>query len=200
MALQIQDLVASIRKDGVEAAQKDAQKIIDDAQQKAKEIIAQAQKEAEGMLADTKKEIAVQDQSARASLSQASRDVELSLKKAISAEFDRLLEVKVEKAFSGKELASLIAAVVKSGMVSASSSEVQVSKSQVADLTKDLAVELGAELKRGLVIRPVDSVDSGFRIADKDGSGFYDFSDEEITQMMKPFLGEELSSLVFGNK
>jgi V/A-type H+-transporting ATPase subunit E len=197
MAIQIQELVASIRKDGVEAAQKDAQKIIDDAHAKADEIVAQAQKDAETMKTDAARDIAVRDQSARASLNQASRDVVLSLKKAIGAELDRLLEAKVSASFSGKELSSLITSVVKSGMVNTEKSEVQVSAKDFAALKNDLEASLAAELKKGLVIKPVENVDSGFRIADKDGSGFYSFSDEEIVSLMKPFLGEDLSHTVF---
>jgi hypothetical protein len=46
MALQIQDLVASIRKDGVEAGKQDAEKIIADAKKQAGEIVQQAHKDA----------------------------------------------------------------------------------------------------------------------------------------------------------
>jgi V/A-type H+-transporting ATPase subunit E len=54
-------------------------------------------------------------------------------------------------------------------------------------------------MRKGLVIRPVENVESGFRVADKDGSGFYDFSAEEIASLMKPFLGDELSKIVFAS-
>jgi len=197
MALQIEDLVASIRKNGVEAGKQDADKIIADAKAQAQEIIRQAHKDADAVMADAKREIEVRDKSARASLEQAGRDVQLSLKKAISEQLDMILQTNVEKALTGKELAGLIAGVIKTGLVDASKSEVQVGKKQFDDLAQTLKAELADELRHGLVIRPVDNVDTGFRIVDKDGSGFYDFSDVEIAAMMKPFLGEELSGIIF---
>jgi V/A-type H+-transporting ATPase subunit E len=197
MALQIQDLVASIRKDGVEAGKQDAEKIIADAKQQAERIIQQARKDADAAVAQAQRDIEVRDKSARASLQQAGRDVELSLKKAITAELDGILQAKVTKLFDGKELADLIASVVKSGMVDGKTSEIQVNKKQYAALAQSLKAELGDAMHAGLVIRPVDNVDTGFRVADKDGSGFYDFSAEEIASLMRPFLGEELSEIVF---
>ncbi|MFA6844533.1 MAG: V-type ATP synthase subunit E family protein [Sphaerochaetaceae bacterium] len=197
MALQIQDLVASIRKDGVQAAQKDAQKIVADAEKQAEVILQQAHKEADALQDEARREIDVRDQSARASLQQASRDVLLSLRKAISTQLELLLQAKLEKAFSGKELEALVVAIVKSGVVDTSESEVQLNSKQFASLASQLMSELSQELKNGLEIKPVDNVDTGFRIADKDGSGFIDFSDEEIANLMKPFLSDELSKIVF---
>ena len=199
MALQIQDLVASIRKDGVEAGKQDAEKIIADAKKQAGEIVQQARKDAATAMADAQREIEVRDKSARASLQQAGRDVELSLKKAITAELDAILETKIEKAFSGKELADLIISVVKSSMVDSTKEEILVNPKQYEALARSLKADLGEEMRKGLVIRPVENVESGFRVADKDGSGFYDFSAEEIASLMKPFLGDELSKIIFAS-
>jgi V/A-type H+-transporting ATPase subunit E len=199
MALQIQDLVASIRKDGVEAGKQDAEKIIADAKKQAGEIVQQAHKDAATAMADAQREIEVRDKSARASLQQAGRDVELSLKKAITAELDAILETKIEKAFSGKELAELIISVVKGSMVDSTKEEILVNQKQYEALARSLKADLGEEMRKGLVIRPVENVESGFRVADKDGSGFYDFSAEEIASLMKPFLGDELSKIIFAS-
>ena len=49
MALQIEDLVASIRKDGVEAAQRDADKIVSAAKAQAQQIVDSAQEQADGI-------------------------------------------------------------------------------------------------------------------------------------------------------
>ena len=197
MALQIEDLVASIRKDGVEAAQRDADKIVSAAKAQAQQIVEQAKRDAAQLKADTERELSVRDASARATLAQAGRDVELSLKKALSAQLDRLLEARVEKALSASELASLIASVVKSGVVDTKKEEIQVNEKTCKALCQELAASLADELKGGLVVKPVRGVDTGFRIAEKDGSGFYDFSAEEIASLLKPFLGDEMAKIVF---
>jgi V/A-type H+-transporting ATPase subunit E len=197
MAQQIQDLVASIRKDGIEAAQKDAARIIADAKAQADDIVAQARKDAKALVEEAQKEMDVRDQSARASLQQASRDVQLSLKKAILAQLDRLLVEKTEKAFSGKDLVSLVAKIVASTGIDNAKSDIQVNDKEFKALAASLQSELSSQIKAGLEIKPVTNVQYGFRIADKDGSGFYDFSAEETALLMAPFLSPAIAEIVF---
>ena len=62
MAQQIQDLVASIRKDGIEAAQKEADQIITDAKAEAASLVEKARKEAAREIEKAHKEIQTRDQ------------------------------------------------------------------------------------------------------------------------------------------
>ncbi len=197
MELQIQDLVESIKRDGIDEASKKSAQIIADAKDQAAEIVATAKKEATKIVEDAKKDIDVRDQSARASLQQAARDVELSLKNVISAQMDRLLQKAVHDSLDSKQLVDLIAKVVTSDGSDSSKKAIELSEPQFKSLASSLQAKLAAEVKAGLVIRPVVGVDTGFRIADKDGSGFYDFSAEEIASMMEPFLSPAIAQLVF---
>lgn len=196
MAQQIQDLVASIRKDGIEVAQKEAAQIIADAKAQAEDVIREAKKEAASLLEKARREIDTRDQSARSSLQQASRDVQLSLKKAISAQLDRLLVTQVEKAYSSSELVGLIAKVVAS-LGDAKDQVVQLSQKDFDALAKNLAGALSSAIKDGLEIKAVSSITSGFRIAEKNGASFYDFSAEETAEMLKPFLSPAIAQIVF---
>lgn len=196
MAQQIQDLVASIRKDGIEAAQKEAAQIIADAKNQADELIAKAKKEASHLIDTAQKEMDTRDQSARSSLQQASRDVQLSLKKSIQKQLDQILVEKLEKAMSSKELVALVEVAI--GQVEdVSKKQVQVNQKAFEELAENLKVGLSDKIKKGLEIKAVNSVATGFRIAEKDGSGFYDFSAEETAQLLKPFLSEAIAKLVF---
>ena len=47
---------------------------------------------------------------------------------------------------------------------------------------------IGKEIKNGLEIKPTRSVRAGFRLAARDGSGYFDCSDEEIMQMLMPYF------------
>ncbi|MDX9823906.1 MAG: V-type ATP synthase subunit E [Sphaerochaeta sp.] len=196
MAQQIQDLVASIRKDGIEVAQKEAAQIIADAKAQAEGIIREAKKEAASLLENARREIDTRDQSARSSLQQASRDVQLSLKKAISDQLDRLLVAQVEKAYSSSDLVGLIAKVVAS-LSDVKDYEVQLNQKDFDALAKNLAAALSSAIKNGLEIKAVPSVASGFRIAEKNGASFYDFSAEETAALLKPFLSPAIEKIVF---
>lgn len=196
MAQQIQDLVASIRKDGIEVAQKEAAQIIADAKVQADDIVSQGRKRASQLIEDAQKEIDVRDQSARASLQQASRDVQLSLKKAIQKQLDTLLVEKLEKAFSSEALVVLVTSVVKE-LSESTKTEIQLNEKDFKKLASSLKSELSEKIKGGLEIKAVDSVPNGFRIAEKDGSGFYDFSAEETANLMRPFLSSSIAEIVF---
>ncbi|MGH4036806.1 MAG: V-type ATP synthase subunit E [Sphaerochaeta sp.] len=197
MAQQIQELVESIQKEGIDKANEKAAKIISEANSKAKEIINQAKKDASKMLSDAEKEIALRDQSAQASLQQASRDVQLSLKKALTAQLDSLLVKKTGEAFTGDNLVKLIKSVISLDLTDAKTTELQLSEKEFKALAAELTKELGSEIKKGLEIKPVKNVNVGFRLAEKDGSGYFDFSDEAAAKLMTPFLSPAIAEIVF---
>ena len=174
MELQIQDLVSSIRKDGIDAANAEAEAIIAEAKKKADAIIADAKSEAE-------KEIGILKESAAISAEQAKRDAMLAFKTEVKAEFEKILSTKVKDNLCDAALGKLIKAVIADEGVDSYSVEV----AQVSDALK---AELADEIKNGLEIRPAKGVRAGFRLAAKDGSGYFDCSDDEILQMLMPYF------------
>ena len=63
-----------------------------------------------------------------------------------------------------------------------------VPKIVVSEVGKALKAELADEIKKGLEIRPNKNVQQGFRLASKDGSGYFDCSDEGIMEMLMPYF------------
>lgn len=197
MELQIQDLVDSIKRDGIAEAEKQAAQIIAEAKSKADEMVRAASRDAAKLIDDARKEVAVMRQSGRADVEQAGRDVMLSLKKSIAAQFERLLEQEVAKTLSGKELVSLIARVVESGLSDPASSVVEMKDSDWKAFAASLQDALAKDIKNGLEIRPVPAVDVGFRYAAKDGSSYFDFSAAEIAKLLAPFLNASTREILF---
>ena len=181
MELQIQDLVSSIRKEGIDAANSESERIIADAKAKAETIVADAKAEAKSTKELSEKEIGILRESAAVSAEQAKRDAMISFKKEIQAEFEKILSAKISEQFSDEALGRLIRAVVEGEDVSKYTAEV----SSVSD---GLKAALAEEIKKGLTIRPTKSVSAGFRIAANDGSGYFDCSDEEVMQMLMPYF------------
>jgi V/A-type H+-transporting ATPase subunit E len=58
----------------------------------------------------------------------------------------------------------------------------------VAEVSDGLKSALAKEIKGGLEIRPSKNVKAGFRLAAKDGSGYFDCTDEEIAEMLMPYF------------
>ena len=181
MELQIQDLVSSIRKDGIDAANAEAEAIISEAKKKAEMIIADAKAEAKNIQETSEKEISILKESAALSAEQAKRDAMLAFKNEVQAEFEKILSAKIKNNLSDAALGKLIQAVV-------ADEDVQNYSVEVDEVSDSLKAELAEEIKNGLEIKPTKSVRAGFRLAAKDGSGYFDCSDEEIMQMLMPYF------------
>ena len=181
MELQIQDLVSSIRKDGIDAANAEAEAIISEAKKKAEMIIADAKAEAKNIQETSEKEINILKESAALSAEQAKRDAMLAFKNEVQAEFEKILSAKIKNNLSDAALGKLIQTVV-------ADEDVQNYSVEVAEVSDSLKAELAEEIKNGLEIKPTKSVRAGFRLAAKDGSGYFDCSDEEIMQMLMPYF------------
>ena len=118
MELQIQDLVSSIKKDGIESANREAAQILADAKAQAEKIVADARSEADKLRADAQAEI--------------------------GAELTKLLAQDTHKALDDKALAALITAALQGEDASAYAAEV----ASVTDALKsELASELKAGLE-----------------------------------------------------
>lgn len=183
MEIQIEDLVSSIKKDGVDAANAQAEKIIEDAKRKSAEIIEKAKQEAEAIKENAQKEIEVFKDSAKVSAEHAKRDAVLSFKDEVKAEFEKILEADVQKCVKDSTLAKLIIAAIGEEKPANYVAE-------VAEITDGLKSELKQQISDGMEIKVSSRARSGFRLAAKDGSGYFDCSDEEITKMLMPFFSE----------
>ena len=85
------------------------------------------------------------------------------------------------KALDQQALVTLIKAAVQGEDVSAYAVE-------VGQVTDGLRQELARELQNGLEIRPSKKVGAGFRLAAKDGSGYFDCSEQALAEMLMPFF------------
>ncbi|MDD6147352.1 MAG: hypothetical protein SPK77_03715 [Lachnospiraceae bacterium] len=181
MELQINDLVTSIRKEGVDAAKAEAESILAEARKKAEAIISDAKVQAQNEKAAAEKEIGIMKESASVSAEQAKRDAVLAFKTEIQKEFERILKNDIQKELSGAALGKLIRAAL-------ADEDIASYKVEVSEVNDALKAELAEELRNGLEIKPTKGVKAGFRLAAKDGSGYFDCSDEAIAEIIMPYF------------
>ena len=98
-------------------------------------------------------------------------------------EVGRILEAKVREDLKGEALGKLIKAVVNGEDMSQYAAE-------VAEVTDELKAALAEEIRNGLEVKVGKGVVSGFKLAAKDGSGYFDCTDEEIMQLLMPYFRE----------
>ena len=182
MELKISDFVASIKKEGIDAAKSEAEKIISDARIKAEKIIKDAKIQSENILNSAAEQTELLKKSALTAAQQAKRDAALSFRVSIQNEYEKILKSEVKKVIESSELAQIIKAVINGE--DASEYVLQLKK-----LDETVKSALADEIRNGLEIKISDSVDSGFRLSMKDGSGFFDCSEEAICEMLTPFIG-----------
>lgn len=194
MEQQIQDLINSIRKDGIDSATIEAKKIVDLAEAKASEIISNAEKERDKMLLDAKRKIELEKESNIASLKMASRDLCLSFKKECERIFQSILDRKIDKIMDDSLLKDLLKTVISSEF----SSDVVVilPEDKKNSIVSSLCEELSDELTRGVTFTFSSDLSGGFRVQDKDGKAYIDLSDDECTKLLYPYISSSIKDLI----
>ena len=198
MDVQLQELIDKIKKDGVAAAEKDAAKIIADSEKKAEAIIEEAQSKAAEIIKSAKSETKKMEKASEEAIVQAGRNMLLSFKDALIAEFDGLIQDGTEKALSKDVLTKLVPDTVKAWAKNSDASELSVllSEKDLKALEKSLTAALKAEIKKGLEIKPDKTLTAGFRIGVKNGAAFYDYSAESLAEMFAAYLNPKVAALM----
>ena len=195
MEQQIQDLVASIRKEGIDAANAEAARIISEAEAKAASIIEEARAEKERMAEDARRSIETERASAEASIRQAARDVSLSLKKSIEDAYTSILRTDTGAAMHGDGLVSILSSVLSAELAG---KDVELSPADISALGARLTAQFADQIRAGIEFRPSQGVTSGFRISEKDGSGYIDVTGESAADLLLPYLSSSLKALIKG--
>ena len=112
MEQQIQDLIDSIRKEGLDKANSEKERIIDEAKAQRDEILRSAEEEKERIIKEAEKKAELLESSAKASIQQAARNASLSLRNEIESRITAILKAECRKALSLPELAGIIKAAV----------------------------------------------------------------------------------------
>ena len=68
-----------------------------------------------------------------------------------------------------------------------------LSEAQLGRLSAYFNDKLAAELKKGLELKFDRNLTDGFRIANKDGSAYYDFSAESVAELLSAHLNPRLA-------
>ena len=179
MEMQIGDLIGAIRKEGVDAARAEAERIVAEAKAQAAKIVADAEEQAARIAAKSESEVKILKDSAKVTAEHAKRDAVLAFKNAVREEFEKLLTADIDRTLEPETLAKLIRAAMNG-------EDPALYAAEVGEVTDALKSELADAVRKGLEIRIDPSVKVGFRLAMKDGSGYFDCSDEAIAEMLAP--------------
>ncbi|MCL1927916.1 MAG: V-type ATP synthase subunit E [Treponema sp.] len=197
MEIQLNELIEKIKKDGIESAQAGASKLRADAEAEAKKIIEGAKREAEAIIAGGKADAERSEKAGMAAVEQASRNLILAFKGEIQGILDKCIAEAVGSSYSADVIKSVLPDLIKNWAVKNTDSlSVVLSEGDLKKLDDAFKAKLVSVLKGGVELKVGKSLDSGFHIAEKDGSAFYDFSAEAVARMLSAYLNPRLAEVI----
>lgn len=197
MAEQIKELLEKIQREGIKAAEDKAQAILKEAESKAQAMIKEAQKEAQLIALAAEDRAAKLEESGRASLKQAGRDVLLSLKAEINGMLGRLVTERVRQALSAEELSQILGRLIKeAGTQDRPEIVVTMSKEDSDKLEKGFLAELRSNARKGIKLAASDSMRGGFTISFDSGKSLFDFTDKALAEYIMSLLSPKLAEVL----
>ena len=198
MEIQLQELIDKIKKDGIETASEEAARVKRNSEEEAARIIAAAQKEAADILGRAKVDAERAEKAGKAALEQAARNLILAFKVEIQAFLDRIVAQAAASAYSGDTLKAVLPDLLKAWVARGGADKVDVllSEAELAKLRSWATGALAAELAKGTELKSDRNLGAGFRIANKDGSAYYDFSAESVAELLSAYLNPQLAAIL----
>ena len=198
MEVQLQDLIDQIKKDGVEAAETEAEAIVKAAKENAKQIIADAQAQADKILAGAKVETERMTKSSEDAIRQAGRNLLISFRESVTRELNAIIGENVTAVYSSDALAGLIISIVESWANKPDAEDIAVilNTQDLNKLEETLLAALKEKMLKGITLKANDNFDGGFRIAVNDGSAYYDYSAEAVVDMLSNYLSPKVTELL----
>jgi V/A-type H+-transporting ATPase subunit E len=194
MDIQLQELIEKIKKEGIESAQTEAAKLTAGAEAEAKKIISSAKQEANAIIAQGKADAERSEKAGIAALEQASRNLVLAFRGEIQELLNKLAANAAASSYSTDALKEILPDLIKNWAVKNTDSlSVLLSEKDLEKLDGAFKARLASTLKGGVELKVGKNIDSGFRIAEKDGAVFYDFSAEAVANLLSAYLNPQLA-------
>lgn len=177
-------LIASLKSEGIEAAEKEAAKILEKARQEAAKIRREAAAEKEQIVSDAEKEAQDILEKGESALRQAERDLALEVRNSLLQTFSGVLEKEIRREFSPDLVKTAIGKVIENV-----GSDVEFSLSETFEAELAEYVRQRTQQADRLVTGSKDeNLLTGLTISKTDQGWSYEISPEEITGLLRAHL------------
>lgn len=198
MDIQLQELLQTIKNEGVEAAEKKSAEIIANAEKKANERIAAAEKKAAEIVSTAEAQAQQMEASGKAAIKQAGRDMILSIEQQLKGVFSRLVAKTVSETYRADVLKEAIQQVVTNWASGLENSAVLVNEEVAKELEASLKGSVAQALREGITITPSSKIEGGFILQERDGAAYYDFTDSAVAEALSVYLNPTLAAILTG--
>ncbi len=201
METQLKELIDKIKTEGVAEAEGQAKSITEKAEQEASAILGKAHAEAEKIVADAQAEAGRFQETGKEALKQAGRDLILNLNSSITRLFGTVVESRTKEALTEKVLQKIITDLIHAWQKKGQNDiQVLLSAADLKKLRTGLLKNLSDEMKKGVELKPSPDIQAGFRIGQKDGAVYYDFTDKGIAENLVQYLNPKLAECLKAEK
>jgi len=198
MEIQLQELIDKIKKDGIESATKEAARLKQEAEVEAKRYLEASRKEAADIIAKSKQEAEKTEKAGMAALQQASRNLTLAFRAEVQALLGKIVHREVTEALSDDTLKTVLPELLKAWNSSNGNTgaDILLPEKNLKNLQSWFDQKLAAELKKGVELKSDRNLDAGFKIREKDGSAYYDFSADSVADLLSAYLNPRLAEIM----
>jgi V/A-type H+-transporting ATPase subunit E len=197
MEIQIQELINKIKNDGINTASEEALRLKVKAEGEAMRIIDAAKKDAEAIVIRGKQDAERSEKAGITALEQASRNLILAFKDEVQALLNKIINENVAANYSEDVLKATLPTLVKSWAEKGSDNiSVILPENELQKLKSFFNEKLAGELKKGVELKSNRNLSSGFRISNKEGSAYYDFSAEAVASLLSAYLNPKLAEIL----
>jgi vacuolar-type H+-ATPase subunit E/Vma4 len=197
MVEEIRDLIEKINQDGIRAAEEKGQQIEAAARQRADEILDRARHEADNMLSSAREKIRREEENEKTVLTQAGRDLLLSLRNEIGAMLGRILEREIRDALPPDALFPILSEMIRHGSAGESGDiTVFLRKEDLEGLESHFLHRLSEETKKSIVLTPADGISGGFIISYDGGRSCYEYTDRALAAYLGTRLKPKLDRIL----
>ena len=197
MEIQVQELIDKIKKDGVNAATEDANRLKAEAENEAKRIVESAKKEADDIISRGKQDADRFEKAAAAAVQQASRNLILAFRDEITSILNKIIGDRANASYGDDVLKAVLPDLIKSWAAKGSDDlSVILPENEKSKLEGFFKEKLANELSKGLELKFNRKLSSGFRISNREGSAYYDFSPEAVANLLSTYLNPKLAEIL----
>jgi V/A-type H+-transporting ATPase subunit E len=197
MDIQVQELINKIKKDGIESSSQEAARIRKEAEADARHIIETAEKTAEDIVNQGRHDAERFEKAGVAALEQASRNLLLAFKDEIKNLLDRIVSEKVAANYNDDALKAALPDLIKAWAAKGGDNlSVILPENELSKLQSYFGGKLSEELKKGVELKASRKLTSGFRISNKEGSVYYDFSADAVAALLSTYLNPKITEIL----
>ena len=186
--MEIQELAAKLRQDGIAKGQEEAKKIVDEAKLEAQKIIDDANKEKDEILKKANQESESILENGKQNLRLTARDLMLKLKEDITSILQDIVKQTADKALKKEEiLKELILNLIKVHS-KGEGTNIEIPKGLNENFKEWLKQEINGNIKEKKEIK-------GFKLQDKDG-GQIEVTSQSVQESLLPLVSGLVKDII----